>query len=78
MILSGRAPFLLSEITDDIVDGEILEKHLPVFLEWGTSFAIAAGAETPSLYIPDAVTKSITAADIAQTLEKADRALIFA
>ena len=77
IILSGRAPFLLSEDTSDIVDGEILEKHLPVFIEWGTLFFIATDAVVPPRYIQGCATKPITPPDIATVLEAADRALVF-
>jgi len=77
IILSGRAPFLLSDDTSDIVDGEILEKHLPVFIEWGTPFAIDTDAENPSHYMQDCVTKPISPSAIATALETADRVLIF-
>ena len=77
IILSGRAPFLLSEDTSDIVDGEILEKHLPVFIEWGTPFFIATDAAVPPRYVQDCVTKPITLPDIAVVLEAVDRVLIF-
>ena len=77
LILSGRAPFLLAEDTTDIVDGEILEKHLPVFLEWGTPFAISTDAEIPPRYAQGVVSTSITQAAIAAALEAADCVLIF-
>jgi hypothetical protein len=77
LILSGRAPFLLAKDTTDIVDGEILEKHLPVFIEWGTPFSIASDAEIPPHYIQDCVTKPIAPREIATALETADRVLIF-
>lgn len=77
LILSGRAPFLLSVDTSDIVDGEILEKHLPVFLEWRTPFSIATDAEVPPRYIPDCVTKPITPSEIVAALEAVDRVLVF-
>ena len=77
IILSGRAPFLLAEDTTDIVDGEILEKHLPVFIEWGTPFAISSDAEMPPRYMQGCVTKPITPREIANTLETADRVLVF-
>lgn len=77
LILTGRAPFLLAEDTSDIVDGEILEKHLPVFIEWGTPFSIATDAEAPPHYMPGCVTKPISLSEIANILETADRALIF-
>lgn len=77
LILSGRAPFLLSEDTSDIVDGEILEKHLPVFLEWGTPFSISTDAELPPLYVPNCVIKPIPPSEIVSSLEAADRVLVF-
>lgn len=77
IILSGRAPFLLSDDTSDIVDGEILEKHLPVFIEWGTIFAVATDAEVPPCYVQGCITKPINPRDTATALETADRVLIF-
>lgn len=77
IVLGGRAPFLLAEDMSDIADVEILEKHLPVFLEWGTLFAIAPDAEVPPLYAPGIQTKSLAWADLAAALEAADRVLIF-
>ena len=77
LILSGRAPFLLSADTSEIIDGEILEKHLPVFIDWGTSFSIAADAVIPPLYIQGCKTAPIALSDIATTLEHTDRVLVF-
>ena len=77
IVLGGRAPFLLAEDTSDITDSEILEKHLPVFLEWGTPFAIAPDAEVPPLYAPGIQAKPITQAELAAALEAADHVLIF-
>ena len=77
LILSGRAPFLLGEDTSDIVDGEILEKHLPVFIEWGTLFHVAIDAESPGRYIQDCKTQSLSFSDITTALEVADRVLVF-
>ncbi len=77
IILGGRAPYLLAENTDDILDIEILEKHLPVFVEWGTPFAIATDATVPPKYASGIVTKPITLAEIVAALESADRVLMF-
>ena len=77
IVLDGRAPFLLAEDTSDIADSEILEKHLPVFLEWGTLFAIAPDAEVPPRYAPGIQTKPLARADLAAAIESADRVLIF-
>lgn len=77
IVLSGRAPYLLADDTSDIADAEILEKHLPVFLEWGTPFAIAPNSHVPSRYSPGIATTPIAQADLAAALEAADRVLIF-
>jgi len=77
VILCGRAPHLLAEDTGDIVDAEILDKHLPVFIEWGTPFFIATDADPPHQYMAGIVTKPITPAELAAAMESADRALIF-
>src|SRR5438094_8972693 len=47
IVLAGRAPHLLSDDTTNIVDAEIVEKDLPVFIVWGTSLAIASAADWP-------------------------------
>jgi hypothetical protein len=77
IILCGRAPYLLSEDTSDVVDAEILEKHLPVFVEWGTAFFIATDAQTPHRYTADVVRKPITTGEICTAVEAADRVLVF-
>lgn len=77
IILAGRAPHLLAQDTSEIVDGEILEKHIPVFIEWGTPFGIAANADAPSHYVSDCITKPITTVEIARALAAADRVLVF-
>src|SRR5687767_1686764 len=40
VVLLNQAPLLLSEDTDDIVDVDILEKHLPVFKELNIPFLL--------------------------------------
>jgi hypothetical protein len=77
IVLGRRAPFLLSEDASDIADAEILEKHLPVFLEWGTVFTIAPDAEVPLRYAQGVKTKPLAQAELAAALETADRVLIF-
>ncbi len=75
IILCGRAPYLLAEDTSDVVDAEILEKHLPVFIEWGTPFFIATAAEIPHRYIADVVTKPITYEQLVAMIFAADRVI---
>ena len=77
IILAGRAPYLLAEDTSNVMDAEILEHHLPVFIEWGTSFQIAPDAEVPSAWLPDCKVTPATTQDITSALRAADRVLVF-
>ncbi len=77
IILGGRAPYLLANDTTNVVDSEILEKHLPVFLEWGTAFRIAPDAEVPTQWLPDCTIKTTTIPEIADAFHSADRVLVF-
>ncbi|HLG44564.1 MAG TPA: hypothetical protein VI337_06110 [Nitrospirales bacterium] len=77
LVLCNRAPLLLCEDNSEIVDAETLERYLPVFIEWGTPFGIAADAVIPSRYLPDCVTKPMTMTDIAASLKTAERVLVF-
>lgn len=77
IILAGRAPYLLSEDTGSVVDGEILEKHLPVFMEWETVFGITSTAERPAHISPDVRTSVLTPDEVQTAIERADRTFIF-
>ncbi len=77
IVLAGRAPHLLSDDTTNIVDAEILEKHLPVFIEWGTSFAIASDAERPAQFHSECAIRTITQGEISSAVAAADRVLVF-
>ena len=77
IVLSGRAPYLLAEDTTNVVDAEILEHHLPVFIEWGTAFQIAPDAEVPPKWLPDCTVTPATTQDIANAVQTADRVLVF-
>lgn len=77
LILSGRAPFLLAEDTSDIVDADILEKYLPIYIEWHTPFMIATNAESPTRFAPDIITKPITESEVVASVETSDRVLVF-
>ena len=77
IILGGKAPYLLANDTNNVVDSEILEKHLPVFIEWGTAFRIAPDAEVPPQWFPDCTIKTTTIQEIADAFQSADRVLVF-
>jgi hypothetical protein len=77
IVLGGRAPYLLADDTGNVVDAEILEKHLPVFIEWSTPFLIGPDAETPPRWVPDCIIKPATGDDVAALVNTADRVLVF-
>ena len=77
IILGDRAPYLLANDTSNVVDSEILEKHLPVFIEWGTTFRIAPDAEVPPHWLPDCNIKTTTIEEIENAFHSADRVLVF-
>ena len=77
IILGGTAPYLLANDTSNVMDSEILEKHLPVFIEWGTTFRIAPDAEVPAQWLSDCTIKTTTIQEIADAVHAADRVLVF-
>lgn len=76
VVLLGRAPFLLMENTEEIVDVDILEKYLPSFKHLSIPFIVEP--ETAMDVCPDDFSVTIRTADeIRQFVRSADRSLIF-
>jgi len=42
--LLNKAPMLLGDDYEDLVDGELLSKYLPTFREWNQNFYVEEGA----------------------------------
>jgi len=77
VVLLDQAPLLLSTDTDDIVDVEILEKHLPVFREFKIPFLLQQGSRSRFSLDTDFEIREASKSDIATTIAAADRALVF-
>ncbi|MGH7230760.1 MAG: DsrE family protein [Nitrospiraceae bacterium] len=77
VVLLNNAPLLLGEDTDDLVDGEILEKHLPVFKELKTPFVVPHGTMRSFSLDPEFDIREASADDMASLISKADRVLVF-
>jgi sulfur relay (sulfurtransferase) DsrF/TusC family protein len=77
VVLLNDAPLLLSEETDDIEDGEILEKHGPVFKELKTPFVIPQGARGRFILDQDFQVREAPETEIATLMVSADRVLVF-
>ena len=77
VILLNQAPLLLSEDTDDIVDVDILEKHLPVFKELNIPFLLEQDSRSRFSIDADFEMREAPESDIATTIANADRVLVF-
>jgi sulfur relay (sulfurtransferase) DsrF/TusC family protein len=76
IVLLGRAPLLLSDETDDIVDVDILEKYRPSLSQLGVPFIIESGTATDALSDEFSVTQK-SRKEIRGLLQTADRTLVF-
>lgn len=76
IILLGRAPLLLTDETDDVVDVDILEKYRPSLAQLGVSFVVEAGTATDALLEDFSVTHK-SPGEIRTLLQSCDRTLVF-
>jgi sulfur relay (sulfurtransferase) DsrF/TusC family protein len=78
VILMGKAPLLLGETAEDLVDGEDLEKYLPPFKDLDQTFYVdSATYQRLKLEDCDYSVSPVTPQEIADMIAKADRHLIF-
>jgi hypothetical protein len=76
VVLLGRAPLLLMQDTEKIVDVDILEKYLPSFKQLSIPFIVEPG--TPmDVWSDNFSVITRTADEIRQLVQSADRSLIF-
>jgi sulfur relay (sulfurtransferase) DsrF/TusC family protein len=76
VVLLGRAPLLLMQDTEKIVDVDILEKYLPSFKQLSIPFIVEPG--TPmDVWSDNFSVTTRTADEIRQLVQSADRSLIF-
>jgi len=76
VILLGRAPYLLMESTDEIVDADILEKYLPSFKHLSIPFIVEPGTAMDA-WSDDFSVTTRTADEIRQFIQTVDRSLVF-
>ncbi len=77
VVLLGRAPVLLTEEAGDVVDAEILEKHLPVIRELGLDLVVPEGGSDNFSLNGGFAVREMSASDIAALLFGAGRSLVF-
>jgi hypothetical protein len=76
VVLLGRAPLLLTDDTDDVVDVDILEKYRPSFVQLGVPFIIESGTAPDALFGEFSVTHK-SPKEIRNLLQAADRTMVF-
>ena len=76
VVLLGRAPLLLMEDTEEIVDIDILEKYLPSFKHLSVPFIVEPGTAMDA-WSDDFSVTTLTADEIRQLVRSVDRSLVF-
>jgi hypothetical protein len=76
IVLLGRAPLLLTDETEDIVDMDILEKYRPSLAQLGVPFIVESNSTADGVLEEFSVTRK-SADDIRSLLQSSDRTLVF-
>jgi len=76
VVLLGRAPLLLMQNTEEIVDVDILEKYLPSFKQLSIPFIVEPGTAMDA-WSDDFLVTTRTVDEIRQLVRTVDRSLIF-
>ena len=76
VVLLGKAPLLLTDETDDVVDVEILEKYRPSFTQLAVPFVIESDSQVGVPLHEFSVVRN-TPGEIRELLQSADRTLVF-
>src|SRR5262245_59988526 len=76
IVLLGRAPSLLTDDIEDVVDVDILEKYRPSLAQLSLPFIIESGTATDALLDEFSVTPK-TPGEIRSLLQSCDRTLVF-
>lgn len=77
IVLLDQAPRLLTEEPESLVDGEILEKHLPVLKELEIPFVVPRGAKDRFELDPGFQVREASEQEIAALVKGTDRVLVF-
>lgn len=76
IVLLGKAPLLLTEETDDVVDVDILEKYRPSFAQLAVPFVVESTSPIDAFLEEFSVTHK-TAGEIRRLLHSTERTLVF-
>ncbi len=77
IVIMGKARLLVTDEMSDIIDSEILEKHLPVLQELKIPILLPTGSRNDFSLDPDLSISETSAPEIASLISQADRVLVF-
>ena len=77
VVVMGKARLLLTDEISDVIDSEILEKHLPVLQELEIKILLPTGSQTEFSIDPDFSIAETSTSEIASLVSQANRVLVF-
>ena len=78
IVLMNQAPLLLGEDSEELVDGDLLQKYLPSFIDLDQTFFVEETAWKRLAIEPAGFrTEAVNTERIADLIRKADRTLVF-
>ena len=77
VVIMGKARLLVTDEMSDIMDSDILEKHLPVLQELKINILLPAGSRNEFSLDPDLSITETSPVEIASLISQADRVLVF-
>lgn len=77
VVLLGQARMLISDETSDVVDAEILERHLPVIQELQLPIVVPQGSAVTFRLDSEFAVQEVSQSGITSLLCQADRVLVF-
>ncbi len=77
IVLLGRAPLLLTDDIEDVVDVDILEKYRPSLAQLGVPFVLESGGATTDALLEEFSATEKSTEEIRNLLQSCDRTLVF-
>ena len=78
IVLLNQAPLLLADDTEDLEDGDLLQKYIPIFKEMGQTFFVEEGSlRAHPIEGSDYKIQAVSFDEITELIRQAGRFLIF-
>ena len=77
IVFMGKARILLTDDTSEVIDTEILEKHLPVIQELKIPILLQEGSHSEYSFDPELSISKASILEISSIVSKANKVLVF-